>query len=390
VATSYIPVKLAIYPAKAVLEKNKPLPPGVELCLVAQVPDEKNIYRVYDRSGHFRPDLSPEIVRVLPTGGGAKVENGKPMGDFPAIKKSIAEQIKSNIQENGKSLVNPAEIDLKKLDQALDNAIESSDVRPGLNVGDRKKLITAVEGVLKEAADHLKANPPWKNTKVHVTITAKQIVDGLPFVAPKLDERALKGSSELVLGLAPTPKAGDVPPGKPDTQAAGTGPFQVLFLPDFEEQFAIHNCNFLAKTKYKYNFRNGTELESFSGNYDATDVPVKIVETVGRLVSAIGEVAKTRLQNLPPGASARGFYAGQGQPSSDFYLRIQTSIEPGVYRIQKSWEIAASADLDSMPADHLCGLFAEIGLPIVESISVVTGAEHDAAVNPPAPGGGTK
>jgi hypothetical protein len=33
---------------------------------------------------------------------------------------------------------------------------------------------------------------------------------------------------------------------------------QVAYMPDFEEQYAIRNKNFLAKTKYQYKFQNGT------------------------------------------------------------------------------------------------------------------------------------
>jgi hypothetical protein len=113
---------------------------------------------------------------------------------------------------------------------------------------------------------------------------------------------------------------------------------------------------------------------------------VKLVETVGRLVQAVGEVAKTGLQTFPVSGTPRGALAvTPPAPDADFYIRIEQAIEPGVYRIQKSWEMAAGADpeaLKSMPHDKLNGLFAEIGLPIADTVSVITGTEHDQATKP--------
>ena len=76
-----------------------------------------------------------------------------------------------------------------------------------------------------------------------------------------------------------------------ETPTRGTRSEVDPLLPDFEEQYAIRNKNFLAKTQYKYTFAHGTELDAMSGSYSAVDVPVKILETVGNLITAAGAVA---------------------------------------------------------------------------------------------------
>jgi hypothetical protein len=173
-------------------------------------------------------------------------------------------------------------------------------------------------------------------------------------------------------------------PGPSGDGTPDAGPFQVVFLPDFEEQYAIRNINVTAKTKYHYTFRNGTDLETVSGTYNAAEVPVKIVETVGALITAVGEVAKTRLQSLPAGGARLAVEVGPQVPDADFYLRREQSIEPGVYRVQKSWERAAAVPLEGLPCDQLCGLLSDVGLPVVDSVAVIDAATHKAETEPAA------
>ena len=151
--------------------------------------------------------------------------------------------------------------------------------------------------------------------------------------------------------------------------------FQVAFLPDFEEQYAIHNCNFLAVTKYKYTFRNGTELVSMAGSYDATDVPVKILETVGKLVEAAGAVGKAKLGGGIAKADLALTTAGGG--TANFWIRTERAIEPGLYRIQKSWERIGGTKVEEIQPDHACGLLSDVGLPIVTSVSVIDKLQHE-------------
>jgi len=159
--------------------------------------------------------------------------------------------------------------------------------------------------------------------------------------------------------------------------ADATAAIQVAFLPDFEEQYVIRNKNFLAKTKYQYDFRNGMQLAGFAGSYNATDVPVKILETVGNLVTAAGKVAETALGQPIPGVGIEKFTVGDdGRVTRDpFFIKIERAIEPGFYQVQKSWERARATP--EMPLDEVCGLFSSVGLDLVETTSVLTREQYE-------------
>jgi hypothetical protein len=167
-------------------------------------------------------------------------------------------------------------------------------------------------------------------------------------------------------------------PTEPGAAAANAGSaapapaFQVMFLPDFEEQYAIRNKNVLAKTKYQYVFRNGTSLAAVSGDYNATDVPVKIIETVGKLLSTAAELAGPKLAGAPTHATSGARAPGQGARSAPYFIKLETIIEPGVYRVQKSWEQVAAVPPEDLAAEDVGGLFTEIGLKPVVVSSVLT------------------
>jgi hypothetical protein len=216
---------------------------------------------------------------------------------------------------------------------------------------------------------------------------------------------------QILPPAAPLPKAGsttyaDSNPGggtgmKKPTQTPPTQPttpadaIQVVFLPDFEEQYAIRNKNCQAKTKYKYTFRNGTELAGMAGSYNSTDVPVMIVETVGSLLQAAGQVAMTAIQPasaLTQAASSpttRMNYGAGGKTDPDpnpnpirYYVKIEHVLEPGIYRVQKSWERAAAMPLDGLKPEQFPGLFADVGLEIREVTSIIASAQHDKETAP--------
>jgi hypothetical protein len=402
VSVAYIPVAPGLYPASDVPKPGQPLPPHLELVLVAVVPDAKGAYAVYDRAGHPRPDISPGRVYVLPqagTGGGPIIPNLDAI--LPHLSDAIAAEVATRAVAAGTDL-KLTDDEKKTLTDRLRTAFATAANQAG---SDLKKYITqkAVEDTIKEGINVAVTEGNKflkdKGSAKQLALSAADLADAYQMVLAAVTAKpgAKPPAVALPFGAAATldtkpqanaPKAPAAAPGSPPP-ADGTpgGDFQVIFLPDFEEQYAINNVNVLAKTKYKYTFRNGTELESMAGSYNATDVPVKIVETVGRLVQAVGEVAKTRLTDLPVGA--RAMIDMTAKPTAAFYLRVEQGIEPGVYRVQKSWERAAAEPLDGLAPDQVCGLFAEIGLPINETVSVITGTEHDQATGlakvPPAP-----
>lgn len=170
---------------------------------------------------------------------------------------------------------------------------------------------------------------------------------------------------------------------KASTSAPEPDAIQVVFLPDFEEQYAIRNKNILAKTKYQYIFRNGTELASISGSYNSTDVPVAIVETVGSLIKAAGEVAKTAIGNPAALAGAKSSLTGRDETIEQFYIKSEYFIEPGIYRLQKSWEEAAGAAVADLDPDERAGLFSRLGLDVAPVASVLTPGQYEAETKPP-------
>jgi len=64
---------------------------------------------------------------------------------------------------------------------------------------------------------------------------------------------------------------------------------------------------------------------------------------------------------------------------------MEQSIEPGIYRVQKSWERAAGTTLTGLPEEQLCGLLSDVGLPLVGSIAVIDADTHKKETEPPPP-----
>src|SRR5207253_114500 len=115
------------------------------------------------------------------------------------------------------------------------------------------------------------------------------------------------GAAGALLNLAikgDTGKA-DSPPAKPlkeDTLAD----VQVVYLPDFEEQMSVEHVSVLSKSKIGLAFRDGWQLRSVTGNFDATDVPVQILKTVQNAIKAAGAVEGKRLELAGQAADASG------------------------------------------------------------------------------------
>jgi hypothetical protein len=179
--------------------------------------------------------------------------------------------------------------------------------------------------------------------------------------------------------LAPETVAVAKEPPKPDAvlkDATEPAQFQVVFLPDFEEQFAIRNRNLLAKSQYNYHFTDGWSLDNVSGTWNATDVPVRFLQTLGNIFghAASFEQDRMKAEKMPaagtPLAGALDLVPARNEVR--FEVRRVLRIEPGIYRIQKSWErVAAAPPPAEMPPDLASSLLSDLGLPVVETIQVV-------------------
>jgi hypothetical protein len=151
--------------------------------------------------------------------------------------------------------------------------------------------------------------------------------------------------------------------------------FQVVFLPDFEEQFAIRNVNFLAKSDYTYHFSDGWSLDNVSGTYNATDVPVQILKTLGNIINQASAYEVESIKARMKTAATKEEGTKDATPVNEevrFDIQRVRRIEPGVYRIQKSWErVAAAPPTHAITPDLASSLLSDLGLPVVETVQVV-------------------
>ena len=87
------------------------------------------------------------------------------------------------------------------------------------------------------------------------TLINKTLADTLPAALPSNTSvaggAAATSPTKLNTTTAPTKPAGQAPAAQDSTTPPPPDAIQVAFLPDFEEQYAIRNKNFLARTKYQ-------------------------------------------------------------------------------------------------------------------------------------------
>lgn len=173
------------------------------------------------------------------------------------------------------------------------------------------------------------------------------------------------------LKLAPqedTPPAGDgtgtdAPPG-----------IQVVMLPDFEEQYAIRNHNVAAKSAYDLHFTDGWQLESVNGTWNATEIPVRLLQSISKVIKAAEVLQLQTMQSAP----ARTFAAPQpfkmNAAGAPVVVRLVRSyyLEPGIYRIQKSWE-RQECEVHSIGA--AAGLLSDLGLEVRQTVRIDSAPE---------------
>lgn len=251
-----------------------------------------------------------------------------------------------------------------KVDECLSIGLASTDLVGALVETDADKIIEAS----RDACGKVLGTTPPEVKELKVAYVPRDIsgARNLPSVFPTETFQLSTAAAAVI------PK-----PESTNASSSDKPAIQVAFLPDFEEQYVIRNKNFLAKTKYQYDFRNGMQLAGVAGSYNATDVPVKVLETVGNLITAAGKVAETALsQPITPGGEGKFRFASDGQVIRDsFFIKIEQAIEPGMYRVQKSWERVQASP--GMPIDQISGLFSDVGLDLVETTSILTRDQYE-------------
>ncbi|WP_254508422.1 hypothetical protein [Anatilimnocola floriformis] len=151
-----------------------------------------------------------------------------------------------------------------------------------------------------------------------------------------------------------------------------SGDIEVIFLPDMDEQYAVHNRNFLAKSSYNLQFKEGWQLAAVNGEFDSTEVAIEVLNTIDSAIEAAKSVATARLPLRYPTPPAPGGNADKTIPLADskagreiVFLEALavTYLRPGIYRVNKPWEME-NGKPDSP------GLLAQMGLPTVTDYRV--------------------
>src|SRR5262249_38221035 len=180
-----------------------------------------------------------------------------------------------------------------------------------------------------------------------------------------------------VIGQKPRVLAGaaaPTPPGLPDK-------IQVVLLPDFEEQYAIRNHNILAKTEYNLVFGDDSTLAEMSGSYDATTIPVAVLKTLQKAITAAGEIRAEEIKKEAPPVT--GPKAELFDLSKVYYICQETYIEPGIYRLQKSGERQAAEAPAGITAERATGLLTELGFPVGHCVTILSEKNYQALFPPP-------
>lgn len=141
---------------------------------------------------------------------------------------------------------------------------------------------------------------------------------------------------------------------------------EIVFLPDLDEQYAVHGQNCMSKQDYKLKFQDGWMLTGVGSNADSTPVAIEILNVVNTAIESarnVGMVRADKTAKLSPPTVTAGLEnvearGGENSSSVILYERISRSyIRPGLYRINKPWETNGE-----MAAG--CGLIAQLGLPV--------------------------
>jgi hypothetical protein len=148
-----------------------------------------------------------------------------------------------------------------------------------------------------------------------------------------------------------------------------TGKIDIVFLPDFDEQYAVHNKNCLAKSSYSMKFKDGWQLVGVNGEFDSTTVALELLNTIDGAINTAKSIATAGLDTQASIAAARvRAGAPNGKQGENVYVfcevRRTKTIPPGLYRLNKPWEMTEMA----RPVG--CGLLVSMGFRTVETVSV--------------------
>lgn len=154
-----------------------------------------------------------------------------------------------------------------------------------------------------------------------------------------------------------------------------SGMIEVIFLPDMEEQYAIKDVNHLGKNAYSLKIRNGWELTDVSSEHDSTTVAIEILNVVDTAVNSAKTIATagidrdakilTEALGTPASSGTENKDVRKDKESSVYHRVIKTYIKPGIYRINKPWEI------QNVSPEAGSGFLQKLGLTLIEEEQIV-------------------
>jgi hypothetical protein len=149
------------------------------------------------------------------------------------------------------------------------------------------------------------------------------------------------------------------------------GSIKVFFLPDFEECYAVHCKSAIAKSAYKLTFRDGWELTDVAGEFDSTTFAIELLTAIDNAINSAKQVSEAGIDRQKAVADAYAKDAAtkranaankdraDAQKITHYQEIVRVYIKPGIYRINKPWEIEGG-----LQAQHGQGLLTSLGLTL--------------------------
>jgi hypothetical protein len=122
--------------------------------------------------------------------------------------------------------------------------------------------------------------------------------------------------------------------------------YDIVMLPDFDEQYAIQVKRGAGKTTSNFAFRDGWMLESAALSVDNTQLTKGIFDTIGKLIDLGGTIGKNV---VAPGSTLAQAATGNAQQAglegTPVVLRVRKfkEVQPGLYPLLKRREAAEAA-----------------------------------------------
>lgn len=150
------------------------------------------------------------------------------------------------------------------------------------------------------------------------------------------------------------------------------GNIKVIFLPDLDETYAVQDCSIMAKSAYKLSFRDGWELTDVSGEFDSTTVAVELLTVLDNAINKAQSIEEARIERQKAIADAAAQAEEKKKQNNlldnreaarpNYFQEItRTYIKPGVYRINKPWEIEGG-----LQAHQGSDLLSSLGLTLCQ------------------------